>query len=228
MCRSVEDCALVFDAIHGPDGHDPTVVDRPFDWPQPARLDSLRIGYVRQAFDEEYETRDQDLATLDVLRSLGADLIPIELPAYPVNALQLILWVEAAAAFDDLTRSNRDDLLVRQGEESWPNHIRVARMVPAVEYIQANRVRTLVIEAMAGLMSELDVYVAPSMTGDNMWLTNATGHPAVVVPNGFRKNNLPSSITFTGRLYGEATLLAVAKAYQNATDFHLKHPVVSN
>ena len=226
MCRSVEDCALVFDAIRGPDGHDPTVVDEPFDWPKPARLDSLRIGYVAEDFEQEYESRAQDLATLDVLRSLGAELIPIALPDYPVDALQLILWVEAAAAFDDLTRSNRDDLLVRQGEDSWPNRMRVARMIPAVEYIQANRIRTLVIRAMADLMSNLDVYVAPSAQGKNLWLTNATGHPAVVFPNGFRKNGLPSTITFTGQLYDEATVLAVAKAYQDATDFHLQHPVL--
>ncbi len=140
--------------------------------------------------------------------------------------MEIILWVEAAAAFDELTRSNRDDELVRQSEDAWPNRWRVARTVPAVEYIQANRLRTLVIQAMAELMQSVDVYVAPSLDSPNLWLTNATGHPAVVLPNGWRENGLPSTITFIGRLYDESTLLAVAKAYQDATEFHLAHPVL--
>ncbi|GIV77551.1 MAG: amidase [Litorilinea sp.] len=223
LCRSVEDCALVFDAIHGPDGFDPTVVDRPFEWAPPADLSRLRIGYVADAFAQEREMREQDEATLARLRELGAHLIPIQLPDFPIDAAQIILYAEAAAAFDELTRSNQDDLLVRQGEEAWPNRFRVARLIPAVEYIQANRLRTLVIQAMDALLQEIDVYVAPSRS-QNLWLTNLTGHPAVVVPNGFRPNGLPTSITFTGRLYDEATVLAVAKAYQDATDFHLQRP----
>ncbi|OUC05321.1 amidase, partial [Litorilinea aerophila] len=223
LCRSVEDCALVFDAIHGPDGFDPTVVDRPFEWAPPADLSRLRIGYVADAFAQEQEMREQDEATLARLRELGAHLIPIQLPDFPIDAAQIILYAEAAAAFDELTRSNQDDLLVRQGEEAWPNRFRVARLIPAVEYIQANRLRTLVIQAMDALLQEIAVYVAPSRS-QNLWLTNLTGHPAVVVPNGFRPNGLPTSITFTGRLYDEATVLAVAKAYQDATDFHLQRP----
>jgi Asp-tRNA(Asn)/Glu-tRNA(Gln) amidotransferase A subunit family amidase len=136
------------------------------------------------------------------------------------------LDVEAAAAFDELTRSNRDDLLVRQIEEAWPNAFRKARLVPAVEYVQANRVRTIAMQAMAELMTTIDVYVAPSLVGDNMLLTNLTGHPAVVVPNGFRQDNTPTSITFTGKLFGEAETLAVARAFQEATDFHRRHPTL--
>ena len=224
MCRSVEDCALVFDAIHGPDGHDPTVLDAPFDWPQRADFSRLRIGYVEDEFEADRPNKDQDAAVLDVLRGLGAELIPIKLPDYPIDAALLILWVEAAAAFDELTRSNRDDLLVRQVEDAWPNRFRVARTVPAVEYIQANRLRTLAVRAMADLMTDIDVYVAPSLGSANLWLTNATGHPAVVTPTGWRENGLPTTITFTGRLYDEATVLAVAMAYQEATEFHLAHP----
>jgi Asp-tRNA(Asn)/Glu-tRNA(Gln) amidotransferase A subunit family amidase len=225
MCRSTEDCALVFDAIRGPDGHDPTVVDAPFDWnPAAVRLSGLRIGYVEKDFALDRETKTQDEETLATLRELGARLIPIDLPDYPLDAMQIILWVEAAAAFDDLTRSNRDDLLVRQGEDSWPNRMRVARTVPAVEYLQANRVRMLVMQAMERVFEQVDVYVAPSLAGRNLWLTNATGHPAVVLPNGFRANGLPTTITFTGRLYDEATALAVAKVYQDATEFHRQPP----
>jgi Asp-tRNA(Asn)/Glu-tRNA(Gln) amidotransferase A subunit family amidase len=135
-----------------------------------------------------------------------------------------ILSVEAAAAFDELTQSNRDDLLVRQIKNAWPNRFRGARMVPAVEYLQANRLRTLVVEAMHERLSDIDVYVSPSWEGQNSLVTNMTGHPAVVVPNGLRKEGTPSSITFMGRLYGEDKLLALAKAYQDATGFHLEHP----
>jgi Asp-tRNA(Asn)/Glu-tRNA(Gln) amidotransferase A subunit family amidase len=223
ICRSAEDCALVFAAIHGPDERDPTVVDRPFDWNPAIDLKNLRIGYLARAFEEERESKANDDAALDTLRALGANLVPIELPDYPVEALSIILSVEAAAAFDELTRSDRDELLVRQVEEAWPNALRAARMIPAVEYVQANRVRALIMRVLAELMERIDLYVAPSFSS-NLLLTNLTGHPAVVLPNGFSAEGTPTSITLTGRLYDEATLLAVAKAYQDATDFHLRRP----
>lgn len=226
MCRSVEDCALVFNAIHGPDGKDGTVVDLPFNWDPHLDVKALRVGYVKSAFEKEREDKQwkaNDEAALEALGNLGLSLIPIELPDYPTDAMLLILPAEAAAAFDELTRSNRDDLLVSQGKNAWPNVFRQARMIPAVEYIQANRLRTLAMQAMAELMSKIDVYIAPSF-GDNMSLTNLTGHPAVVVSNGFNDKGTPTSITFTGKLYGEAEALAIAKVYQDASKFHLKHP----
>jgi len=227
ICRTVEDCALVFDVIYGPDGRDATVVDLPFNWNPNANLTDLRVGYVKSAFDAERENKAYDDQTLDVLCSLGFNLIPIELPDYPVSSISFILQAEAAAAFDELTRSNQDELLARQEENSWPNSFRTARLIPAVEYIQANRIRTLVMQAMAKLMAEVDVYVTPSR-GPNLLLTNLTGHPAVVVPNGFSAEGKPcSSITFIGRLYDEAKVLAVARAYQDATDFHLRHPAMA-
>jgi Asp-tRNA(Asn)/Glu-tRNA(Gln) amidotransferase A subunit family amidase len=187
-------------------------------------LRDLRIGYLEAAFAEEHDDQALDEAVLDVLRGLGADLMPMDLPDYPIDALGIILAAEAAAAFDDLTRSDRDDLLERQGRHAWPNEFRAARLIPAVEYIQANRVRTLVMQAMAERMARVDVYVAPSYGAHNLLLTNLTGHPAVVLPNGFTPAGTPASITFTGRLYDEATVLAVACAYQAATDFHRRHP----
>lgn len=234
MCRSVEDCALVFSAIYGPDGKDTTVVDLPFDWNPNLDIRNLRIGYVKTAFeadrdeedDDDLEWKAIDENTLATLRSLGINLIPMELPDYPIDAMSFILSAEAAAAFDELTRSNRDDLLVRQIKDAWPNVFRQAQLIPAVEYIQANRVRRLVMEAMADVMSQTDVYVVPSFVGDNLLLTNLTGHPTVVLPNGFRKNGTPTSISFVGKLYGEAETLVVAKAYQEATNFHLRHPVL--
>jgi Asp-tRNA(Asn)/Glu-tRNA(Gln) amidotransferase A subunit family amidase len=230
ICRSVEDCAAVFDAIHGADGKDETAVDRPFLWNPDTDVRKLRVGYVKALFDakpekDREEAHALDLAVLDALRGLGVDLQPIDLPDLPVSALRIILNAESAATFDELTRSGRDDLLVRHQEENaWPNVFRQGRTIPAVEYLAANRVRTLLMREMEKRMAAVDAYVAPSFGGDNLLLTNLTGHPAVVLPNGFRKDGTPGSITFTGRLYGEAPLLALAKAYQDATGFHLKHP----
>lgn len=163
-------------------------------------------------------------AALTRLQSLGAHLVPIELPKYPTNDLSIILSAEAAAAFDDLTRTGKDDLLVRQIKDAWPNVLRASRFIPAVEYIQANRIRYMIIQDMQSLMKRVDCYVAPPFEGDNLLLTNLTGHPCVVLPNGFTKDGTPTSITFIGKLFGEAELLAVAKQYQDATGFHLKHP----
>ena len=224
MCRSVEDCALVFDAIRGPDGLDQTVVDLPFNYNYDVDLSSLRIGYYQSAFEADYTNHDRDAAVLDVLRDLGAELIPIELPDFPVSELIFVLRAESGAAFDELTLSNRDDLLVRQTRNSWPNAFRSARFIPAVEYIQANRARYVLIQKMAVVMDQVDVYVSPSFGGDNLRLTNLTGHPCVVLPNGFNDRGSPTSITFMGGLYDEATLLAVARAYQEATDWHQQHP----
>ena len=222
ICRTVEDCALVFDAIRGPDGLDQTLVDLPFNYDHRVDLKDVRIGYLKDLFDEEYSFRETDLATLDKLRRLGADLVPIKLPDYPVEALAFILSAEAAAAFDELTLSNRDDEMVRQIRHAWPNVFRSSRFIPAVEYIQANRIRQMIIQDMEKL--EVDLYLAPSFGGNNLLLTNLTGHPCVVLPNGFDDEGHPVSISFVGMLYDEATLLAVAKAYQDATDFHEKHP----
>jgi Asp-tRNA(Asn)/Glu-tRNA(Gln) amidotransferase A subunit family amidase len=225
ICRSVEDCALVFDVIRGSDGRDATVVDAPFPYRPDVDLSSLRIGYLEAAFAEEEDPgREQDRAVLEVLRSLGGDPQPMALPDLPAGDLAFILSAEAAAAFDELTRSGRDDLMVRQVRNAWPNVFRAARFIPAVEYLQANRIRSLLIERMAQLMDEYDVYVSPSFGGDNLLVTNLTGHPCVVVPDGFREENAPGSITFIGRLFDEATVLAVARAYQEATDFHRRRP----
>ena len=224
MCRSVEDCALVFDAIRGPDGRDPTVIEADFEWPVNIDLKGVRVGYVEADFTTDGASTPEDGATLDVLRELGAELVPIQLPDLPFETIEVILWVEAAAAFDELTRTNLDDQLVRQSEDAWPDRLRVARTVPAVEYVQANRMRTLAMRAMDEVMSRVAVYVAPAQGSRNLWLTNATGHPAVVVPNGRRQNGLPTAITFTGRLYDESTLLATALAYQEATEYHRAHP----
>lgn len=226
MCRTVEDCALVFDAIYGPDGIDQTVVDLPFNYNPKIKLSALRIGYLQNDFAADSTFRATNEATLAKLRELGANLIPMALPKLPVDAINITLSAEAAAAFDELTLSGKDDLLVRQIKNAWPNAFRSARFIPAVEFIQANRARYLLVQEMAQLMQNIDVYVAPSFGGNNLLLTNLSGHPCVVVPNGFNEKGSPVSITFVGKLYDEATLLAVAKVYQDATAFHLKHPTL--
>ncbi|GAB3800099.1 amidase [Spirosoma humi] len=229
ITRSVEDCALVFNAIYGPDGHDPTVMAAPFHYAPLTTLKGVRVGYVKKAFDSNYPNRANDSLTLQTLRTLGAELVPFDLPTgVPAGKISFLLSVEAAASFDELTRSGRDDLLVRQGKGAWPNAFRSARFVPAVEYIQANRARTKLINEMAAQLksANVDVYVSPAYAGGNLTLTNLTGHPCVVLPNGFTKQNLPTSITFMGQLFEEGKVLAVAKAYQDATEWHKKHPTL--
>ncbi|MBI3006110.1 MAG: amidase [Ignavibacteriales bacterium] len=223
ICRSVEDCAIVFNALYGPDEKDQTVYDVPFNYDPIVSLKGMQIGYLKTAFDSVRNNKANSDSVLTVLRLLGATLIPFELPKRPIDDMSIILSAEAAAAFDELTRSGKDDQLVRQIKNAWPNVFRTSRFIPAVEYIQANRIRTLAIQDMSSIMKNFEVYVAPSF-GDNLLLTNLTGHPCVVLPNGFTTEGTPTSITFTGQLFSEGKLLAVAKKYQDATDFHLKHP----
>jgi len=243
IARSVEDCALVFGAIHGADGLDPSAVERPFSWPLGRDVRSLRVGYLVDLFEEDRgknaekeedkararEWQEFDLRTLEVLRKLGVNLVPIKLSdRIPVGALALILTAEAATAFDELVRTRKTDQLVRQVEQAWPNVFRQGELIPAVEYIRANRIRTLAMRELEDALGDVDAYVTPSFGGDHLLLTNLTGHPAVVLPNGFRSSDAtPTSITFMGRLYRETELLALAHAYQQATDFHLKRPPLS-
>ncbi len=224
ICRTAEDCALVFHAIYGPDGKDLTIVNAPFNWDPSSDLQNIRVGFLKKAFEQKSRSKTNDQATLEVLHSMGIELIPFELPEFPVRVISFILSAEAAAAFDDLTRSGKDDLLVRQGRGAWPNTFRQARFIPAVEYIQANRLRTLLRRKMAEKMKDIDVFVTPTFGGNSLLITNLTGHPTVVLPNGFDDKGNPTSISFTGNLFEEAKTLRLAKAFQDATDFHLQHP----
>lgn len=224
ICRSVEDLAIVFNSIYGTDGIDPTIYNVPFNYQPEINVMGMKIGYLKNDFAKQYDFHSNDSATIAKLKELGAELVPIELPALPVNDLSIILSAEAGAAFDELTRSNKDDLLVRQIKNAWPNSFRASRFIPAVEYINANRVRTLLIQEMQKIMENIDLYLAPSFEGDNLLLTNLTGHPCIVVPNGFSEKGTPTSITFIGRLFDEGKLLSFAKLYQDATKFNKKHP----
>lgn len=225
LCRSAEDCALVYDAIRGPDGRDPSVASAPFAWQPDQSLRDLRVGMLSAAFAAERAGKAFDDATLDVLRGVGVTPRPVEAPTdLPVNALRIILSAEAAAAFDEVTRDNLDDRMVRQVRGAWPNAFRAARFITAVDYIQANRARTLLMQQVDAALADLDVLVTPSFGGNILLITNLTGHPCVVVPNGFTESGAPVSISFIGRLHGEAAALRLAMAFQDATDFHRRHP----
>jgi Asp-tRNA(Asn)/Glu-tRNA(Gln) amidotransferase A subunit family amidase len=226
MCRSVEDTALVLSVIDGPDGRDHSVHDVPFSWDGDAGPRGLRVGYVKSAFDapvERHATKPFDDAALAAMRTLDVELVPVEIPEAEYNAMRIILTAEAGAAFDELTRSGRVRELAQQGPGAWPNTFRTARLIPAVDYINANRVRARAIEAWDAFMKDLDAVVAPTGSGQ-LLATNLTGHPAVILPSGFREDGTPVSITFLGRLFGEEAMLRVAKAYQDATTHHLRHP----
>ena len=223
MCRSVDDCALIYSVIKGTDGLDLSVVDVPFQVPIKKELRSLRIGYIESAFNDT-NTADNDRAVLTRLRELGFKLVPIELPEFPTSSLSFLLNVEAAAAFDEMTRNNKDDELVRQVKWAWPNVFRTARHVPAVEYIQANRARMILNQKMSELFKNIDVYVVPSFWGDNLLRTNLTGHPCVVLPNGFNEKGSPTSISFIGDLYKDGEVIAVSHAYQRGTGWHKEYP----
>ena len=281
IARSVEDCAIVLDAIAGPDGRDRTVRPAGFAWDGGADWRRLKVGYLKAEFErppggpppaagaaaepepatpEERAKREKDrlrressvkraeydrrfdLAALAKLREMGVAMTPVEIPDLPYRPMVTMLLAEAAAAFDDLTTSGRDRLLTSQGPDDWPNTFRAARFIPAVEYLQAARARRRAIDAVAKAFEPFDVIVAPT-SSTQLVMTNLTGHPALILPNGFRGPDAPPpfsdrdddddnvggpgtpvSLTFIGRLYGEAALMLLARAYQEATGFHRKRP----
>lgn len=233
MARAAEDCALVHDALRGPDSADPATVEAGFPFTPDTDVAALRVGYLKQSFSAEYGNAEADAQTLEVLRGLGVELHPMTLPdEVPAGPLVATLWTEAAATFDDLTRSGGIDTMVRQSRDAWPHVFRTARFMPAVEFIQINRARTLLMERMRDTMADVDVLVTPSFVGGTLQVTNLTGHPCVCVPNAFHPvddngsspRRSPGSITFVGRLYGDAAPLQLARAYQEATDFHRRRP----
>ncbi len=224
ICRGIEDCALVLDALHGPDGHDLTVEDVAFDWEPERPLSKMRIGYIKAEFEQGDDARKKMYQeALDALKAAGANLQPFELPTFQAQSLRIILNAEAAAAFDDITRDGRVNQLSGQSPNDWPNSFRTARFITAVEYIRAQRARTLLMREMEKLMSKWDCFVTPAPGSASLLITNLTGHPAAVIPCGFI-NNLPQAIMFTGNLYDEAAPLRVALAYEQATKWHTMHP----
>ena len=226
ICRSAEDAAIVFNYIHGTDGKDYGAVDLPFEYTGNADFKKLKIAYAENYF-RRLPVEAPERKVLEVYKSLGAELKPVVFPdsaVYPVNLVSLILNAESAAAFDELTRTNRDDLIERQDKDFWPNSFRAARYIPAVEYINANRYRYQLCQAIQNFMKDYDAVIVPSFAGRQLSITNLTGNPVVVIPMGFSQNGTPQSISILGNLYDEATILAIAKAYQDKTDHNKKHP----
>lgn len=225
ICRSALDCAIVFNVIRGADPMDRTTVNAAFNYNGNDDVRKLRVGYLKTKFDGDSSNMEHHNRSLETLRNLGIQLEEIELPDnLPDDAMGIVLTAEAAAAFDELTRSNRDDELVNQLIWAWPNTFRKARFIPAVEYINAMRGRTLLIEAYHEATKDFDVIVAPAFYGSQLGMTNLTGHPCLVLPDGFNKEGSPTSITFLGKLYGEAALITIGRAFQEATDWDDQHP----
>ena len=225
ICRNASDCALVFEAIALKDPKDPAQFDLPFNFPPARDMKKLRVGYLKTAFENDSINRKNSEASLETLRKMGYELIPVEMPKnLPVMALSIILEAEAAAAFDEITRNGKVDMLARKEKGYWPDIFRKARFIPAVEYIQANRFRTELVTEMDKLFDKVDMIVSPSMDDAQSLITNLTGNPCVVVPNGLYDGKHPGSISFVGQLFDEATVLAFAKAFQEATPFDEMHP----
>jgi len=224
ICRNAEDCAIVLNVISGTDGKDQSAIDLPFNYSRVVDIKKIKIGFLKSDFDKDTLNKSFNNSAMDQLKKMGAQLIPLDLPDLPIYDMSILLNCEAASAFDELTLSDRDDQMIQQNLYSWPNLFRAAHFIPATEYIRANRLRYLLIRKMEDIMKQVDVCIAPSLAGDNLLVTNLTGHPSIVIPNGFINAKKPVSIVFTGQLFEEGKLIAIAKKYQDATGFHLSHP----
>lgn len=225
ICRTTQGTAMVFDVIRGPDNVDLTVRKLPFSYNAQKDVSRLKVGYLKDLFEADYRSHDNDSIALEQIRNLGVELQEVALPdSIPVYPQLIILEAEAAAAFDKLTRTNRDSLLVAQHRHAWPNIFRKSRFIPAVEYIQANRLRKILSDQINRLFQDYDVIVAPSFGGNQLLTTNLTGHPCAVVPSGFDEEGHPTSISFLGNLYEEGKILELATAWQKATEHEEQHP----
>ncbi len=226
LCRSGEDCAIVFDAIRREDSRDPTLIAAPFEYQGSVDWSSLKIGYLEDQFEKD--TTDNSAnndTTLVILRKLGAELIPVQTPeGVPYDVFDIILRSEAGAFFDELVRTKGDGSMVQQTERSRANSLRQSRFIPAVEYLQANRHRRVLIEKMDDIFDEVDVLVSPTYGGRQLVITNLTGHPAISLPNGYDEEGHPTSFTLVGKLFDEATILGLAESYQAATTFDEERP----
>jgi Asp-tRNA(Asn)/Glu-tRNA(Gln) amidotransferase A subunit family amidase len=231
ICRSAADAAIVFNYIHGTDGKDGSAVNMPFNYTPNKDIKKLKIGYAKNYFDKIKDTSRNEFKVLEEFKKLGVQLIPVNFPdsgVYNFNIMDVVIGVECAAQFDEMTRMNIDDALTRQTKNDWPNSFRTARFVPAVEYINAQRHRYTLMQKVNEVMQQYDVIICPSRgDGNQSAITNLTGNPVVCVPTGFDKRlNLPTGISFVGNLYDEATILSIAQAYQKATNWDETHPAL--
>jgi Asp-tRNA(Asn)/Glu-tRNA(Gln) amidotransferase A subunit family amidase len=232
ICRSADDAAIVFNYIHGSDGKDLSATNNPFNFTPAKDIKKLRIAYAKNYFDQIKDTSRNEWKVLATFKKMGVELIPVNFPdsgVYNFNIMDVIIGVECAAQFDQMTRQNIDDELTRQTKYDWPNQFRTARFVPAVEYINAQRHRTVLMHKVNEVIGKYDAIICPSrgVEGNQAAITNLTGHPVVCVPTGFdQRNNLPTGITFVGNLYDEGTILKIASAYQQQTSWNKQHPAL--
>lgn len=225
ISRSALDNAIVLSILNGMDERDASTIPAAFNYSAKNEAKKLKVGYFKPFFEGDRPNIKNDQAVLEVLKNLGIELHPLELkvsmnPAPIVN----MLLVEGAAAFDELTRLNLDDQLVAQHRNAWPNIFRAARFIPAVEYVQMSRQRSLLIKEMHELMKDYDVIVTPSFAGQQLQITNLTGHPALCMPNGFAENGSPTSITLLANLFEEEKLVMLGRLIQENTDWQAKRP----
>jgi Asp-tRNA(Asn)/Glu-tRNA(Gln) amidotransferase A subunit family amidase len=229
ICRSAEDAAVVFNYIHGTDGYDMSSVNKPFNYKPKADIKKMKVAYAKNYFDRITDTSRNEWKVLEAYKNMGVELIPLNFPdsgVYNFNIMDVVISAEGAAAFDDFTRQNIDDEMTNQSKNDWPNTFRISRLMSAVEYINANRHRYLLMQKVNDALKDIDVLICPTRgSGSQSAITNLTGHPVVCMPTGFDKRfNLPTSITLIGKLYDEASILAAAKAYQDATQWDEMHP----
>lgn len=229
ITRSAEDAALVFSFIHGADNKDLSAVSMPFNYQPKGDVKKLKVGYAKNYFDRITDTSRNEWKVLDAYRKMGIELVPVVFPdsgVYNFNVMDIVISAECAAAFDDFTRTGLDDQMTWQNKFDWPNSFRVSRLIPAVEYINANRHRYLLMQQVNAALKDIDVLICPTRgSGSQSAITNLTGHPAICMPTGFDKRfNTPTSITLLGKLYGEAAMLTAAKALQQATSWDDVHP----
>ncbi|WP_108422612.1 amidase [Flagellimonas amoyensis] len=224
--RNAEDCAIVFAAIQGKDEKDLTTIDLPFgiDWKKD--ITGLKVAYLKADIEKDTtESGDNLRKALEVLETMGITPTAVTLPeAMPYRGFDIILRAEAGAFFDALVRSGKVDEMVEQDQRSRANSLRQSRFIPAVEYLQANRQRQVLIQEMNALMKNYDVLISPSFGNDQLLATNLTGHPVIAIPTGLDKKNHPTSMTFVGNLYDETSILLLAKAFQENTEFDEMHP----
>ena len=232
ICRSANDAAIVFNYLHGTDGKDLSAFDAPFNYQPIKDIKKMCIAYAKNYFDQINDTSKNEWKVLAAFKKMGVELIPVNFPdsgVYNFNIIDIIIGVECAAQFDEMTRLNIDDELTRQTKYDWPNQFRTARFVPAVEYINAQRHRSVLMQKVNEVISQYDVIICPSrgVEGNQAAITNLTGHPVVCVPTGFDgKYNLPTGISFVGNLYDEGTILKIADAYQQQTNWNKQHPAL--
>jgi len=212
IARSVSDCGIVLGAINGTDPGDPSSVDRPFRWSMRQDARGLRVGWV-PAWSEGPDGATLR-AAIDALRDSGATPVELAPPQVAAAPLLLPLLAEAAAAFEALTRSGDDDTLSWQADEAWPNTFRRSWFIPAVELVQASRLRRRAMQAMHAWFGQVDAVVSPPYAGDILLLTNACGQPCAVARCGFADPKTPRAVTVMSRLFDEGTALRVAAAIE--------------